>query len=898
MIKYVLIFFTFQLSFGQMLSTSGTQIENDSGENVLLRGIGLGGWMLQEGYMMNSNGAADTQHEFKAQLIELIGEEETQNFYDNWLDNFLTESDIELLANSGYNSVRVAMHYNLFTLPIQEEPVQGEHTWLSKGFDMIDDLLDWCEANQIYLILDLHAAPGGQGYDAAISDYNSSLPSLWESDLNKSKTVALWGQLAERYKDEPWIGGYDLINEPNWNLATYELRNLYVQITNAIRAVDTNHIIFIEGNWFANDFTGLTPPWDNNLVYSFHKYWTYNDVGSISWVLDLQNQYNVPLWCGESGENSNVWYTDAIKLFEDHNIGWSWWPFKRIETVVAPFSISSNPKYEAIIDYWRGDAAAPSVTTAIEGLSELTTAALSSNSLFFKDVIDAQIRQPQDPSQIPYTDHNIPGVIHMSDYNLGPNGVAYYDQNTANYSLSTDEFEAWNSGWKYRNDGVDIESNNDNFNSNGYHIGFLENGEWMNYTVNVETSGFYYTNIRYASNQSGGKIRMFFDEVELTDDLTLYSTGGWYNFVNGAYDSVYLDSGTHTFKVKIVSDISFNLGSIEFISADSNAPAFNPVAARVLDDEKTIQLVLNHPLDQPQLQLEDFTVNIDGLPSAVISVALDSNNQRVLRFEMEDYLNYQQSITIDHIGSVLFSTNGSVLDGFTNFPVDNNLQERLLIPGKVEAEAFTSQSGLETEETSDILGGLNIGYTDAGDFAEYLVFVDQTGIYDLSLRGAASSQSGILQLQMITDNSTESLGWFSIPVTGGWQNWITTSHEVELTQGIYKLKMTVLQPGFNLNWFYFNYSESNLSVQNPETEDVSVALYPNPTSDIVNVSLDQNKPIELVEVFDINGRRLFSQYYNEQPSSAKIDLSNFQSGLYVVSIKTKTQRYQKKVLKQ
>ena len=79
-------------------------------------------------------------------------------------------------------------------MPIQQEPVQGENTWLTKGFQMIDDLLDWCEANQIYLILD-HAAPGGQGYDAAISDYDSSLPSLWESDLNKSKTVALWGQL-------------------------------------------------------------------------------------------------------------------------------------------------------------------------------------------------------------------------------------------------------------------------------------------------------------------------------------------------------------------------------------------------------------------------------------------------------------------------------------------------------------------------------------------------------------------------------------------------------------------------------------------------------------------------------------------------------------------------------
>ena len=259
----------FQISYGQLLSTSGSQIIDDNNQEILLRGVGLGGWMLQEGYMMNSVGGANTQYEFKDNLIELIGPEETQIFYDNWLDNFVTESDIQDIASQGYNSVRLAMHYNLFTLPIQNEPVEGVNTWLDKGFEMVDDLLSWCETNQIYLILDLHAAPGGQGYDSGISDYNPALPSLWESDFNKSKTVALWGQLADRYKDEPWIGGYDLINEVNWTLGTYELRNLYIQITNAIRAVDTNHIIFIEGNGFANDFTGLTPPWDNNLVYSF-----------------------------------------------------------------------------------------------------------------------------------------------------------------------------------------------------------------------------------------------------------------------------------------------------------------------------------------------------------------------------------------------------------------------------------------------------------------------------------------------------------------------------------------------------------------------------------------------------------------------------------------------------
>ena len=204
------------------------------------------------------------------------------NFYEAWLNNHVTKADIDSLASWGFNSIRLPMHYNLYTLPIQQEPVSGEQTWLEKGFELTDNLLSWCADNEMYLILDLHAAPGGQGMDEAISDYDPDLPSLWESAENREKTVALWRRLAERYADEEWIGGYDLINEVNWNLPNNTmLRNIYMDITAAIREVDNNHIIFIEGNWFANDFTNLTPPWDDNMVYSFHKYWTLNNTESI-----------------------------------------------------------------------------------------------------------------------------------------------------------------------------------------------------------------------------------------------------------------------------------------------------------------------------------------------------------------------------------------------------------------------------------------------------------------------------------------------------------------------------------------------------------------------------------------------------------------------------------------
>ena len=167
--------------------------------------------------MMQTSGVANTQYEFRAKLVSTIGEAKTDSFYTVWLDSHFRRIDVDSMKSWGFNNVRVAMHYKWFTLPIEQEPVAGQQTWLDKGFTMIDSLLDWCGDNQMYLILDLHGAPGGQGKDAAISDYDKTKPSLWESQANKDKTIALWRKLAERYSDEPWIGGYDLINEPNWS---------------------------------------------------------------------------------------------------------------------------------------------------------------------------------------------------------------------------------------------------------------------------------------------------------------------------------------------------------------------------------------------------------------------------------------------------------------------------------------------------------------------------------------------------------------------------------------------------------------------------------------------------------------------------------------------------------
>ena len=881
----------------QNIRALGTTIVDENQDEVLLRGVGLGGWMLQEGYMMNSNGGADTQHEFKEKLTLLVGPDNTNQFYQNWLDNFVTEADINAIANWGFNSVRVALHYNLLTLPIEDEPIEGENTWIEEGFERIDELMSWCSANNIYLILDLHAAPGGQGSDAAISDYDPDKPSLWESELNRDKTVALWGQLADRYKDEPWMGGYGLLNEVNWwPLDGSVLRAFYIETTQAIRAVDQNHIIFIGGNSWSNDFSGLTPPWDSNLVYEFHKYWSYNDTESIQWVLDMQNQHNIPLWCGETGENSNVWYKDAMSLYETNNIGWSCWPYKRIATTVAPYSVSSNPNYEAIINFWKGEGPEPSVASAMAGLNQLTDDILLENNTFYKDVVDAYIRQPQDNTSIPYTEHTIPGLVYLSDYDLGTNGIAYFDQDVANYSLSTDQYEAWNRGWTYRNDGVDIQENSDTDNSNGLHLSFIEKDEWVNYTVDVQESGFYNIDLRYATPQSGGQIKYLIDGNDISEQITLSNTGGWNNFTNHSTNNIYIEEGVQTFQILVTGTISFNMSSLNFSISNDPIPAMQAMSAVTVADERSVNLALNHPLTAQTIDISSFEFLVNENTYNIDSIEIDPTNSLVLVITLSDYLYYQDNIKINHTGGVINSDYNSVLGALIDFPVQNNLEERFYIPGLIQAESFTNQSGLATENTTDAGGGLNIGYTDIDDYAEYPVFISQSGIYDLNFRIAAQWQSGRIELSLIENGTSEILGLFNLPVTGGWQSWVTSANEINLEAGVYTLKLRVDQSGFNLNWMEFLYSDSNLSTNISESTMPYISLYPNPFNSSITLKTTLNNKIYNVTLFDISGRIIIVKK-DINSTSKKINLSNLTNGSYFLKINTGSGEIVKKIIK-
>lgn len=826
-------------SWSQGLKTQGKKIVDQNGNEVILRGMGLGGWMLQEGYMMQSSDVADTQHEFKNRLIALIGEDKTNEFYDAWLTNHVTKKDIDSLAKWGFNSVRLPMHYNLFTLPIEAEPVSGENTWLTKGFDLVDNLLDWCESNNMYLILDLHGAPGGQGTNAAISDYDNTKPSLWQSQDNKNKTVALWRKLAERYKDEPWIGGYDLINEVNGDHVTGpQLKQFYIQITNAIREVDTKHILFIEGHDWANNFTGLTPTWDSNMVYSFHKYWTFNDQGSIQWVLNLREQQNVPLWMGEAGENSNVWFTDAIKLFEDNNIGWSWWPLKRIETIVGPYSIPFTDGYKKILSYWRGQGAKPTEAEAYSAMMELANNSNSSNCFHQKDVPDAMIRQIKTEATKPYKKHNIPGVVYLSDFDLGKNGKAYYDIDVANYSGSTGDFQAWNSGWIYRNDGVDISENNDPVNGNGYHIGYIKKGEWLSYTVNVSESAAYKAKVRFASPNSGGVFHLSVNGEDITKAKTIPSTGGWTNFQNVEIPDIVLNQGSQVLKLQFDNEVEYNMSSIEFVKTGTvESVAFEAINGQTNSDEKSVEISVNHAVLLSSLSgsKELFTMYVNGFVEPISTITTISSKEKTIKLTTNRNLLFSDNILVSYSGTSVKSVDGKELAAFSNLIIRNSLPTIAVLPLKIEAENYTTMAGLSTENTTDIGEGKNISYTDTNDYADYIIYSKDDNNYKVNFRVACPYNSGKIGLFLVNENGGEtSLLTISTPVTGDWQTWQTVSGDLIVPKGKHTLRMKVLTGGFNLNWLEFVLQEKDSDNDGvPDTLD----LCPNTT---LGATVDSN----------------------------------------------------------
>lgn len=893
------------------LHTDGPAIVNEAGEEVIFRGFGLGGWMLQEGYMLGTGGP---QHELEARIEALVGPERKAEFYDAWLANHTRKIDVDSLAAWGYNLIRLPMHYKLFTPPIEEEPVPGEITWREEGFTLTDSLLEWCKANDLYLILDMHAAPGGQGENADISDYDPTKPSLWESADNRAKMVALWRRLAERYADEPMIAGYDLINEPNWGFQNHAtdpngcaetqntpLWNLQIDITQAIREVDTNHIVIIEGNCWGGNYAGLPALWDDKLVISYHKYWNANDQGSIQGMLNMRANRNVPIWLGETGENSNTWFTEAIALFESNDIGWAWWPLKKLG-FNNPLEVPRNPGYQQILNYWHGSGPQPSEDAAYAALMQLADDLRLENNLYHPDVVDAMIRQPHSDEAIPYHPHHISAgdttTIFATDFDLGRHEVAYGDNEVQNTSGGSGG-PAWNQGYTYRNDGVDIEPCEDTLLTNGYNVGWIETDEWLQYTVEVETAGLYQLNIRGAAVGVTGKISLLANGIPVTPVVPMPFTGGYQNWETTTVAQVPLDSGRNVLRLAVETG-GFNLNYLSF-SGPLEAGEAQPVLlkAQGTHGQSQIDLIFNQDFAEPVLGA-NFSVTYAGEAVAVNEVSLADGRPRIISLRMEAPLQYGTEVLVSYLDESINTVTGVVLDSFFQAPVEIVLEGELLplhVPGRVEVEDFTVNNGFSFEETTDTGGGLNAGYTDTGDYLDFLVYVEQTGLYEVGFRVASQSVGAALRLQLLDGGDMTTLTTANAGPTGGWQIWTTVTREIILPQGIHAIRLRADGSLFNINWMDFAFL-SEVSDLAEVGRDAGVTLFPNPNTDTIHLRFSEPEMVPAeVTIYDMQGRRKLSLPLQGSPPALSIP-HQLAKGTYLLLFEQRGRRVARKFVVQ
>lgn len=331
------------------IRVDGPDLVTPGGEKFFIRGTNLGNWLNPEGYMFGfriTNSAGRINQAF----CEMVGPDFTAEFWKLFKDNYVTREDILFLKSTGVNSLRVPFHYKLFT----DEDYMGL-TVAQDGFERLDRLIGWCREAGIYLILDMHDAPGGQTGDNIDDSYG--YPWLFESEKSQKLFIDIWVKIARYYKNEPVILGYDLLNEPiapyfeNLDALNAELEPLYKKAVAAIREVDKNHVILLGGAQWNSNFDVFTDAsFDDQLMYTCHRYGGEPTAEAIREFIAFRDKVNRPMYMGETGHNTEEWMLSFRKTMEENNIGWHFWPYKKLGGS-SFVSIPVPENWERVVDF-------------------------------------------------------------------------------------------------------------------------------------------------------------------------------------------------------------------------------------------------------------------------------------------------------------------------------------------------------------------------------------------------------------------------------------------------------------------------------------------------------------------------------------------------------------------
>lgn len=346
--------------------------------------------------------------------------------------------------------------------------------------------------------------------------------------------------------------------------------------------------------------------------------------------------------------------------------------------------------------------------------------------------------------------------------------------------------------------------------------------------------------------------------------------------------------------------LSVNYSDSNIISADSGLlktfsdfPVLNiseglPVnirSAKIEDDNTSCLLNFSKPLLMQSIQSGYFTFYQNGKPIKLTSFYVADTT---IMFILSNSVHYGDTLKISYSPGVVKAPDNGLLEAFSDFTIENNSIPPVWvgIPAKIEAENYSSQRGIQTEETEDTGGGLNVGYFDKGDWLEYPIENNTFNtFYQITFRVAAPGSGAVISFYI----DDKYAGMVIIPVTGDLQVYESVDENISISQGKHYLKIVATSAGFNLN--YLDILDAHTGIEKVAGTELNV--YPNPASGEITISsgaFQHNK----IEIFDTKGNLLMSKATSGEPVlRVPVHLID---GMYYVKISNETQCQMKKLV--
>ncbi|MDB3857561.1 carbohydrate-binding protein, partial [Schleiferiaceae bacterium] len=396
------------------------------------------------------------------------------------------------------------------------------------------------------------------------------------------------------------------------------------------------------------------------------------------------------------------------------------------------------------------------------------------------------------------------------------------------------------------------------------------------------------------SGSTGGNFYFEADGVRLTPNYYATNTGSWTVMSTKTIPNVVLSADDK--KIRFVANQGgFNVTSFEFVPTGSTTTINAEYVHSVTYDNSTIEVQTNKPLDSANLgTTASYYVTVNGVPASITSVTKSPSNSRNVLIGIGQALTFLDEIKISYAGTTLQAKDGTNVQSFSQELVENTLPTVHVIPGKIEAEAFTTMDGIALENTTDIGGGQNIGYLGAGDYLIYDVKVLNSATYSVDYRHA--SLSGVNMQFIFTDtlgNYVTSFPSISLGATGGWQTWQTTNQPGGiLSQGDYKLRLDVGSE-FNLNWFEF--IQGIGFTEQPNSHPIM--LFPNPTSNALFIDGAWASGTALdIFIYDTTGKLWLREKHTYNGSKIQLGIHALPNGTFHVTAVSPSSRFTEQLI--